>query len=542
LFHFNVKLHLYSPVLQPRITLFLLGKIMKIKLIAGACLALCSVSAFATTAPVACVSVSNAAVAASGTGKTAVASVVAHTAAENFVNTCLTASSVFYIAGSSALSGAINSVAPLDLLDQGTASPRISIIDNGSPNGSTGANAVYAWAGYAPSTTTPILVIYNKQNGSAAGISQLLNAVPKNSAAAVGTSTVPEFDVVTAGVGSVTKGLAGNCVDQLVVPTTAGSLSATVSCTTHAPTAVTVGIADVRPIELFELEGKPASVTTLSVTPVAIQGFGIAVNAKLYAALQTAEGTTGQPSIDRSVYASLASHNGAIKSSAALLNAVLNTAAGGTLPDTTPQLRLARRDNYSGSQAASNIFFLANACDYTYTKGALIKGTLGGGLVPTDTTDNVAGVLAVDLNATSSNVNTDLANTTDYTIGVVTLNTPDVGAAGTGSIKSGAHFVKLNGVSPTYEADGTTVADHQRTRFINGDYPFAVESTVSTLIKPQKTTYFPGLVTTLISGLSDSTKHNLEGLGYIDGSAGVASQQSHVAPLGGNNCAPLTNL
>jgi hypothetical protein len=516
---------------------------MKIKLIAGACLALCSAASFATG--VACVSTATPASASTTVNKKTVAAVPAYTAQQNFVNTCLTPTSVFYIAGSSALASAVGNVVPTDILSTATGAPIISIQDIGSPNGNkssaaiagVGNGGVSAWAGYATGTTTPILVIYNSNNGSAAGISQLLDAVPKNSAAAAAAGSVPEFDVVTAGVGSVTKGLAGTCA-----PVTTDATGNTIACTSHAPTAATVGIADVRPIELFELEGSAAiaSTTTLTVTPVAIQGMGIAVNSNLYAALQTAEGLTStqQPSIDKAVYTSLVSKTGAIKSSAALLNAVLNTAAGGTLPSTTPMLELARRDNFSGTQAASNIFFLGNACDYTSTtKGTvttLNKGTLGGGLVPTDTSDSVTGTLLVDANATTGNVTGALASTTNYVIGVLTLNKAD------SAIGGNAHFVKLNGVSPTFEADGVTVADHQRTRFASGDYPFAVESTVSVVTKTPKTNYFPSLVTPLIAALSNSNLHNIEGLGYIDGA--VASQQSHVAPAGGNNCSPLSHL
>src|ERR1019366_1554339 len=93
--------------------------------------------------------------------------------AVNMVNTCVPEVKL-YVAGSSALGGALANVIPADLFDT-TATPVISILDNGSANG----NAVSAWYGMSKSALTGgaskrLFVVYNNNNGSAAGVSQLL--------------------------------------------------------------------------------------------------------------------------------------------------------------------------------------------------------------------------------------------------------------------------------------------------------------------------------------------------------------------------------
>lgn len=449
---------------------------MKIKLVAAAVLALCSSASFAATV-LAC--------------KT--------DTAVNMVNTCAPEASL-YVAGSSALGGALGVVVPADLFDQ-SVTPLIKIKDTASSNGSAGA--VTAWYGMSKAaltggTSKRLFVVYNKQNGSAAGVSQLLST-PKD-------LTIPENDVVT--VGAV-KNVAGNCTADAASTTAVPVLS----CTSHAPSQADMAISDVAPIELYKLEGvKPAALTTVKSTPLALQGFGVAVNANLYAALQTAQNTTGVPSIRRADYASLISKEGTIKS------------AAGLIPGSTETLTLARRDDLSGTQASSNMFFADNACGVNVdAKGKLIAGHLGGALALIDSTmaatyPNVV----IQSNVTGGGVTTALSATTGYAIGVISLTTSQP--------SSGWKFVAIDGAAPLVAGDVK-----QRLAFANGDYGFAMTAFAVTPVK--QAAGKSALTDAITTGLKDSTLHDLTGIAYLDGAANT--KQSLVHRTNGNNCSPL---
>ena len=513
-------------------------KVFKLKYLAAACMVLGASSAFAATAVVC----------------------DATTSAATLVNTC-TPEITMYVAGSSALAGAITQVAPADLFD-GTIT---KVIDNGGTGNSSHVSAWYGTAKSALGTAAAgkkLFVVYNNQNGSAAGISQLLSTTKD--------TTIPEQDVVTigpiskvAGVVAATQaaavGGANTCtlnadISAVTADAThiASPLMHSVTCTTHARTQADVGVTDVAPVYLFALEGaKPKTLSTLTTFPLAIQGFGIGVNANLYNALQTQQIADGripstctagdltakcQPSIRRADYASLASTEGSIKSAAALLG---NS-------DTT-LLELQRRDNLSGTQSSSNVFFLGNPCLTSLdSKGKTIKGVVGGELHPLDTTPD-ATKLTVTLNSTGGGVTTPLADATktDYVIGVLGLNTAEPDRTST-SWK----YVKIDGVSPNYNADDTP--NHKnRDAFANGNYEFAVTSYAATQVKPfSKTsvvTTYPAVVSALITGLKDSTLHDLAGIGYVDGAADPSSldgfnKQAHYIHTAGNSCSPLIKM
>lgn len=473
---------------------------MKIKFIAAACLALCASASFATTTKLVC---------------------DPSAAAADFVNKCVP-DATLYVAGSSALGGALAAVAVADLFDTSTR-PIITVIDNGSANGTlAGLKAVSAWYGMSKAaltggTSKRLFVVYNKQNGSAAGVSQVLSPADK---------TIPENDVVT--IGAV-KGAAGSCTLG-----TANTLGPVVNCTTHGLTGADMAISDVAPAELFALEGvKPAALSTLTTTPLAIQGFGIAVNAAFYAALQgqniaekllpstcVAGDLTAacQPTIRRVDYASLISTQGTIK-----------TTAGFIPGDTTP-LTLARRDDLSGTQAASNMFFADNACGIVPAKSVGLGGALSILSATNVTAAQTSAGLTVQANATGGGVTTALNTGSGYVIGAISLTSAQPALSAT-SWK----FVKIDGVSPTFNADGSA-ADHQRSVFASGNYPFAVASFAArpTATKDATKLALIGAVTT---GLQNSSLHNLEGIAYLDGV--VAGQQSLVHRTAGNNCSPL---
>lgn len=506
-------------------------KNMKLKTLAAACMMIGTSSAFAAVPPQVC-NITSAPVDAA--------------AALEFANTC-TPDLKLYVAGASAMGAAITTVVPADLFE-GTIT---KVIDAGSPMGTTGANAVSAWYGFGKAGTTfagkKVFAVYNKQNGSAAGISQLLSTIKD--------TTIPEQDVVTIGPMGKTAGVVAatqatstggaNTCTTLADTVVGGITYHNVSCTTHARTQADLGMSDVHPIELFAFEGvKPKAVTTLTSVEIMQQGFGLAVNQKFYDALQTqniAEGllpatcvvpdatAACQPSVRRADYASLISVQGSIKS------------AAGFIPGDVTKLILARRDDLSGSQAASNIFFADNACGNSLLKGKVIKGVRGGMLdLITDTTVVDPAKLVVHMNATGQLVAADMGSATDYSIGVISLNTsPTPGK-----------WVKIDGKSPNYMPDGS-VAYKTRESFLNGDYPFVVTSYAATVTKPTKGSIMdpvlgnPDVAQAVITGMSDSTLHDLTGIGYTDAaddSANIAAgtpKQSNVKRTNGNNCSPL---
>ena len=463
---------------------------MKIKFIAGACLAMCASGAFAAGTTVAC-DVS--------TGL-------------QMAKTCVPESTL-YIAGSSALGAALNTVA-LDLFETPS---QVATIKS-----TTGLNAGkdQGWYGMSKASVTGtskrLYVVYNSQNGSAAGVSQLL---AKFDPKADGTKPnfIVESKVVSVGpTVSATGAVEGTCV---LTTAATGSAGPVLSCSTPAVTQADVAISDVAPQELFALyTAATAKLSTVKSTPLALQGFGVAVSARLYAALQADQGLSSseQPSVRRADYASL------VSGSAKTVDVLFNNAATPREP-----LNLARRDALSGTQAASNIFFASNACGNNHlpfkppaTVGKVIVGVLGGQLPIVGAEVNTADLI-VTLSATGGGVSSEL-NKDAYGIGVISLNAP---AKAVDTWK----FVKLDGVSPNADLDGKS-----REKIASGDYPFAMTAFAVTPVKANvaKT----GLITALVTGLQSSAAHNFAGIAYFDGGF---DYQTKVQRTDGNNCSPL---
>lgn len=187
------------------------------------------------------------------------------------------------------------------------------------------------------------------------------------------------------------------------------------------------------------------------------QAFGVAVSRDLYAALQAAQGLTPacnadnltpacQPTVSRAQYASIASVS---TNSAKLdINSLFGVPAG--------KLTLCRRASTSGTQGASNQFFLNNLTG---------NGPNAGLETPADAATYGAGVLAtfeVKEGAGTGDARNCL-NAAGYGIGVLSLE--NVPAASTGY-----RYVKLNrveGFDATTASKGTA---------INGEYEFAYQS------------------------------------------------------------------
>jgi hypothetical protein len=570
-------------------------KNMKLKAAAAAIMALSASGAFATT------TLTPTTYAAAGTNPAA------------YVNTNIP-QQTFFIAGSSALGNAVKSVVTADLFD--TTQPVITINDKSTD---ASHSHVSAWLGLAktgPMAHSLLYVVYNNNNGSAAGLSQVLVASTTKAA-------IPEADVVLVGPGAVVNGffvpatkLAGAvantlCTTHVSTGTTDPASSVTapiVDCTSHGILQADLGISDVNLTEVFALETAsigtaPAAAKALDnvitelpsgmhVQALAVQGFGVAVNSTLYAALQAqnindgllpascagnTDGvvaglqTSGQyacmPTIRKADYSALVTGADANRYAA-------DTILGPNSSGDTTAVTLARRDDYSGTQATSNIHFADNACGDTAitTKGVVgkaIAGVLGGAqnvlsaanfATAVAPASHLGTTLTVQANASTSNVVSALNSSTGYSIGVLTLNNPQ---AGTDTWK----FVKINGVSPVHYYDavnGIWNADPAlRAAQASGMYTIAstayavwpnkplakknIYGTNSGFSAPTDATWnaanslIPVLVTSTFTGaMQDSTQHNLVGIGYLDN--GTNGRQTKYEHAGGNNCAPMVHL
>jgi hypothetical protein len=479
----------------------------------------------------------------------------------SMANTCAP-EVTFFIAGASALGDATNAVLSANSFGGYFASSPTVIVDRGTPNGvavnnptNNGApgNGVTAWYGMSKAeltggTSKRMLIVYNKYMGSAAGVSNVMSKDMKS------VMMVPEAQVVTVGPvlivpGKPTKGVQPNsCV-------TTTTNTSTIACTSWAWTKADVGLSDVDVPELVRMyDNKKVKLSDMTRVPVAMQGFAVGVNNKFYTDLQAYQVSTGalpgsctpvapatfvyteacQPSISSAQYASLVTKEGGIKS------------AAGFIPGSTEALVLARRDDLSGTQAASQIFFGKSVCN---AKDPKSKVNLGGAMVATNEVDfpNKAvttGSLIVNHNVQSSAVATDLTRTDAYAIGVLTLAS---GAAST------YKFVKLDGVSPNFAKGGTTTLASAalRNNMINGAWPFQVVSYVmypntsvgtDPVLASKK-----GLIEKFQADLSDSSLHNLTAISYFNGTADKQSlvhrataKASGTTAAAYNNCAPLT--
>jgi hypothetical protein len=418
------------------------------------------------------------------------------------VNTCSTDAKAtdfvsLYVAGSSALAGANDKVVKTDLFVDTKPVITLKYTDTSTLS----AGKVKGWYGWSKpeltgGTSKRLFVVYNSMNGSAAGVSQMLAKFDGK------TDIVKEARVLS--VGPV-AGVPGTCS----IDSSSTDADPVLNCPTSALRQADMAISDVAPVELYKLyKEATAKLSTLKVTPLAVQGFGVAVSKDLYEALQTAQNTTGQPTVRRVDYASIVT--GKAKSVSVLL------------PGNNGVLTLARRDDLSGTQAASNMYFANNACGNNHDpKGKLIANVLGGAqpIVGAGTT---AGLVVQEYPVGGDVVKA--LNQSGYAIGVISLTSAP-------SSSDSWKFVKLDGVSPNPDTQ-------QRAAFASGDYGFAMTSFAVEYVKPKVDKSL--LTQAVIKGLGNSNLRDLPGIAYLDG--GVAAQQSKVARPDNNNCAPLVRI
>ena len=524
----------------------------KTHLIAGACLAACSASSFAVTAVKAVCPA-----AAPATSADAVA----------YVNNCAPEYTLF-VGGASTQASNFATIIKATVLDSSKMTP-IVIVDKGSVSGigtnvsgvsfdatKSNVRALYGMN----SAGKRVLAIYNFNNGSAAGVSQLLGK-PTLPSVLVSAGGIPESDVVFVGPAKSAT-LAGGtapgtfCAAATLATDTVASTDAApvVNCTTHTPQQADLALSDTAPAELYAVySGAKAKLTTLTNTPLFLQSFGVVVSPLLYSALQTKNladslipatcvagdlTATCQPTIRRDEYASLVAKGGSIKTLAALTGSSL-----------TDPLTLARRDNLSGTQAVSNMFFVNGQCGGN-GNGAVLKsldnkvklaGGLLGGLAIDDISNSTSSLNILSA-VVSGDVKNAVASATGDAIGVL-----NVGGGGTvsnsdTSVTAKGRFVKIDGLSPNFNGAGATGAAVTRAQIATGNYPFAFTAYGSyvTASYGKMDATKKALVDNALAGFKSSSLTDLSGVAYLDGA--VSAKQSAVNRTAGNNCSPITKL
>lgn len=496
---------------------------MKFKKILAACAAISSGAVFAAATPITCTSEA--------------------TILSDLINRCAP-EVTFYVAGASAQATALNTILAAGTgvfntskvrgkIDLTTSS--ISGLNGGTDD--TKSNTV-GYIGYGDANVPSlaglrVLVIYNKANGSFAGVNQMLTG--KGGAG-------EEVTLVTATKKNLAKGLAGTCT--VSTQSTSGSLGLA-KCATEvafstawgadapAPKAAQMALSDVLPSEATPGIIKKWSATSHPSTTTAAQGFGVIVNPNLYQALIAKENAAGrlaatclttevtntatytisagcQPNLDRALYTSLIT--GKVTTATALM---------GTTDTMT--ISLARRVDTSGTQAASNIFFAGQAgynaktpaTDGFYT--ILGAGTVG------------------DLTVTASSATGDVitavsGNTTGYALGVVSLENTYLPAKADSKIK-GALYVKIDGISPNFNSAGSLDAK-ARVGIQNG-YPFVFDMQA---LKPTGLAgAYLSIYDTIVTALKNPA-NNLAGLAYIGSTDTEKNTPFH---RNGNNYLPL---
>jgi len=470
----------------------------------------------------------------------------------------------YYMGGATAQLPGVAIVVPSTMFDSGTpvtwiyegtaANPNqagtVQFPSNPNPAAKGTGNNVMGWYGVANTTNTGLtgnlLVIYNQNAGSMTGLAQLLNTKGANPTAfpASWTKTM----TVANGASAFT------CT--LVTPT--GGV-ATNTCYTNDAAHQAYFPLNLALSDVYATEAAPGTIVpgssnyaalgTLTQTTTGLESFGIAVNPALYLALQKAQGIVpetataavlggaAQPSISRADYASLISQLGNENSSAADFIQDPNNTTDNTA------IHIERRTNWSGTQAASDMFFLNAIC--STTAGTFLAPLdLGAQTGTASSATPIAGNTYLSEQAGTGGVknamtfgNAGQVTAGDYAIGIVSLeNTPAQNA-------NSWQFVKLDGVSPDWiNTNGTYTYDTtHRASTISGAYKFAVEMNAYVLNKQSAAN--AKMDAAITAALTQSNLHNLTGVSYLDSATNanyVPAQQARYSRYG-SNCSPLVN-
>jgi len=379
------------------------------------------------------------------------------------------------------------------------------------PQGSVGFYGM-SKASLTGGTSKRLLVLQSSANGSAAGINQVIAA----------STSADEAQVVT--VGST----AGCTASGTSAASTTGVALTAYKCSGYVGRVADMALSDVRVEEFLAgaIVGDPSTLNSSLATHLG--GFGVAANSNMYRALQQqnvfdgvlpATCATGainysggcQPSITKSQYLNVAA-GFSPNVSDVVPNATLANYTGSTFSGTgAPLLRLMRRVITSGTQAASNIYFLNNACGALTTNQ--FDPVTGGDYGPIVVTEGSQTDDVID------GIKDDTAGV--YALGVISLEKKD------GDLGNG-RFVKINGSSPTYP-DGVTLDSTRRKALIRGNYDFA-----TLMAAYWGTTPSTGMVSALLAAIKDPALSNLGGVAYLQGS--VAGKSTTLVRDGNDNC------
>ncbi len=246
----------------------------------------------------------------------------------------------------------------------------------------------------------------------------------------------------------------------------------TFTCAGTAPALADAGLSDVEPalLEAGINAGAGRAVDNLDSAGFVQNVFGVAVNKKLYLALQKAQGLVDlgagaidedaakQPSIPATfvrgaLTGQLLGSNAAKKGWNLLIPASVEANIN------NKKINVCRRTAGSGTQAASNAYFANNPCGGS---AAYTPSNAGGGAI------SATGSLTVVAGASTGNVETCLGTTAEnaaggaFALGVIGReNNPRANGG-----DKGYRFVKLSGVAP------------ERAHVIDGSYEFVTESTM----------------------------------------------------------------
>ena len=352
-----------------------------------------------------------------------------------------------------------------------------------------------AYIGYGTSSIASIagkrvMVVYNKANGSFAGVNTLLTG-----AGGAGEETTLITTTVKEQATSMGKWTA--CGSGKTAGTASYDAIPTYDCTTEAAIKTGWGVdkqkvlhmalSDVRPSEAVPGVVKSWKPANFPATATGMQGFGVVVNVPLYKALIERDvAAKSMPDSCRSsetfgdTYMLSADCQPSISSAeyAALMTGKINTADAllGTTGD-THTITLNRRVNSSGTQAAAEIFFAGRALYNPKTPAADGYLSVLGGDTATPVTP-AGGTLTVKTWSTTDNVLDAIRNEpTHYALGVTSL---DKGfSLSKSSALKGALWVKLDGISPNMSKDlatGATVFDSKNKVGFARAYPFVYEA------------------------------------------------------------------
>jgi hypothetical protein len=462
---------------------------MKRKLIALACITACAGSALAATSkPNACTITA--------------ASANDVTSQSQLVNKCAP-EITFFIGGASAQANALKTVLTTNGAIFNTALPFVKVRNvaqsvSGTGSESTAAVAgtdynTIAYIGYGAFTIPSIagkrvMVVYNKANGSFAGVNTLLTG-------AGGAGEETTLITTTVKEQATAVGKAAACGSGKTAGTASYDAIPTYDCTTEAAIKTGWGVdkqkvlhlalSDVRPSEAVPGVVKAWKPANFPATATGMQGFGVVVNVPLYNALIEREvAAKSMPDSCRSsetfgdTYSLSADCQPSISSAeyAALMTGKINSADAllGTAGD-THTITLNRRVNSSGTQAAAEIFFAGRALYNPKTPAADGYLSVLGGV---EGSPVVSGRLTVATRSTTDNVLDAIRNEpTHYALGVISL---DKGfSLSKSSALKGALWVKLDGISPNMSKDpatGATVFDSKTKVGFARAYPFVYEA------------------------------------------------------------------